>query len=89
MTLKAHVRDGRLVVDELTELPEGTEVDLLLLDPGDALDVEDQEALHQALAASEEDVDAGRLFDAEEVLRAAPLRPKMTWEALKAMPREP
>lgn len=26
MTLKAHVHNGRLVVDEPTELPEGTEV---------------------------------------------------------------
>ncbi len=84
------------MVDEPTELPEGTEVDLRLLDPGDALDVEDREALHRALTASQEDVDEGRLFDAEEILRetlevmaAAPLRPKMTWEDLKAITREP
>jgi len=33
--LKGRVHNGRLVVDEPTELPEGTEVDLLPLDPGD------------------------------------------------------
>lgn len=83
-------------VDELTQLLEGTEVEFLLLDPGDQLDSEDREALHRALIASQEDVAAGRLFDAEEILRktlevmaAAPLRPRMTWEELKAITREP
>jgi len=69
MTLKAHVLEGRLVVDEPTHLPEGTEVELLPLDPGDWLDPEDRAALHRALAASQEDIEAGRLIDAEEVLR--------------------
>jgi hypothetical protein len=35
MTITARVQAGRLVVDEPTTLPEGTEVALLLLDPGD------------------------------------------------------
>lgn len=69
MTLKARVQNGRLVFNEPTELPEGTEVDLLPLDPGDWLDPDDRAALHQALLASQEDVEAGRLIDAEEVLR--------------------
>jgi hypothetical protein len=69
MTLKARVHNGRLVVDEPTELPEGTEVDLLPLDPGDWLDPVDRAALHQALAASQEDFEAGRFVDAEEILR--------------------
>lgn len=70
MTLKARVRAGRLVVDEPTELPEGTEVELLPLDPGDWLDDADRQALHRALAESDEDVVAGRLVSADEVLRA-------------------
>lgn len=69
MTLKARVHNGRLVVNEPTELPEGTEVDLLPLDPGDWLDSADRMALQRALLASQEDVEAGRLVDAEEVLR--------------------
>lgn len=69
MTLKARVQNGRLRVDEPTELPEGTEIDLLPLDPGDWLDSADRAALHRALAASQEDVEAGRLIDAEDVLR--------------------
>lgn len=69
MTLKARVHNGRLVVDEPTELPEGTEVALLPLDPGDWLDEEDRAALHRALMLSQEDVEAGCFVDAEEVLR--------------------
>ena len=67
MTLKARVKAGRLVVDEPTDLPEGTEVELLPL--GDWLDDEDRAALHKALQDSEEDVKAGRLVDADTVLR--------------------
>jgi hypothetical protein len=69
MTLKARVQKGRLVLDEPTDLPEGTEVDLLPLDPGDWLDDEDREALHRALDASAADIAAGRLVDADVVLK--------------------
>ena len=69
MTLKARVRAGRLVIDEPTDLPEGTELELLPLDPGDWLDETDRAALHDALRQSENDVDAGRLVSAEDVLR--------------------
>jgi hypothetical protein len=69
MTIKARVRAGRLVVDEPTDLPDGTVVELLPLDPGDWLGQEDREALHEALRLSDADVAAGRLVDAEDVLR--------------------
>jgi len=57
------------LVNVPTRLPEGTEVDLLPLDPGDWLDPDDRAALHRALLASQADVDQGRLVDAEEVLK--------------------
>ena len=69
MTIKARVQAGRLVVNEPTSLPEGTEVELLPLDPGDWLDDEDRAALHAALARSEADLKAGRLVDAADVLK--------------------
>jgi hypothetical protein len=69
MTIKATVKAGRLVVDEPTSLPDGTEVDLLPLDPGDWLDDADRAALHEALRDSDADVAAGRLVDAAEVLK--------------------
>jgi hypothetical protein len=69
MTITARVHAGRLVLDEPTSLPEGTEVELLPLDPGDWLDDTDRAALHAALAESEADVAAGRLIDAAQVLK--------------------
>jgi hypothetical protein len=69
MTLKARVRAGRLVLDEPTDLPEGTEVELLPLDPGHWLDDADRAALHDALRQSQSDLEAGRLVSAEDVLR--------------------
>jgi hypothetical protein len=86
MTLKARVKAGRLVVDEPTDLPEGTEIELLPLDPGDWLDEEDRAALHKALRDSEEDVKAGRLAEvfveeleqALKVVAVLPGAPSMT-----------
>ena len=69
MTITARVRAGRLVVDEPTDLPDGTELQLLPLDPGDWLDQGERAALHEALRESGADVAAGRLVDAEEILR--------------------
>jgi hypothetical protein len=69
MTLKARVKAGRIIVDEPTELPEGTEIELLPLDPGDWLEEADRAALHEALRQSDADVAAGRLVDADEILR--------------------
>lgn len=69
MTIKARVREGRLTLDEPTNLPDGTEIELLALDPGDWLDDNDRAALHEALRQSDADVAAGRLVDAREILR--------------------
>jgi len=69
MTIKARVNAGRLVVNEPTDLPEGTELELLPLDPGDWLDEADRAALHNALHDSNVDVAAGRLVDADDILK--------------------
>jgi hypothetical protein len=53
MTIKAHVRSGRLVLDEPADLPEGAESELLPLDPGDWLDDTGRAAWHQALRESD------------------------------------
>jgi len=74
MTIKARVQAGRLIVDEPTDLPDGTELELLSLDPGDWLDEADRAALHKALHESDADVAAGRLVDADEILEE--LRPR-------------
>ena len=69
MTIKARVRAGRLLVDEPTDMPDGTEVELLPLDPGDWLNEADRTALHEALRESDADVATGNLVDAGDVLR--------------------
>ena len=63
------MRDLGVHRGEAIDLPKGTEVELLLLDPGDLLDEEGGAALWQALRDSDEDVKAGRLVDADVLLR--------------------
>lgn len=65
----ARVRHGRLVLDEPSDLPEGTEVDLVAIDDGDDdLDADERAALHASLDAAAEDLRAGRVLDGEHVL---------------------
>lgn len=67
--MKAHVKNGRLLLDEPTELPEGAEVEIVALaTDADDLDDEDRRRLYDALAESEDDVQHGRLVPAEEVI---------------------
>ena len=68
MTIEARVRERRILVNERTDRPGGTEIELLPLDPGDWLDEADRAALHESLHQSESDVAAGRLVDAEDIL---------------------
>ena len=69
MHIKARVEGGRIKVDEPIDLPEGTEVYLYLADVDDDLDEAEREQLHKALAESQEDIKAGRLVDAADVLK--------------------
>jgi len=65
--MKATVRDGRLILNEPTDLPEGSELELIPLD-GDDLDDDELRRLHAALAESEDDVIAGRVRPASDFL---------------------
>jgi len=67
--MKARVVNGRIVVDEPTDLPEGTELDVMLYDgEGDSLDGEERAALHRSLKRGLAQAQAGRLIDADDVL---------------------
>jgi hypothetical protein len=71
--VKAIVKDGRLIVDEPTDRPEGEVVELVPLDEvlasgGDDLDDEDRERLHAAIRRGIEDVEAGRTVEARQVI---------------------
>jgi hypothetical protein len=65
--LKAHVKSGRLVLDEPTELPEGSEVELVALDDDD-FEPEERARLDAALEVSIEQARAGQFVDADEVI---------------------
>lgn len=67
-TMTARVHDGRLLLDEPVNLPEGTEVELVLADDGDALDGTDRSRLHAALDRSAKQLARGEMIPAEEVL---------------------
>ena len=67
--LKARVVNGRIVVDQPTALPDGTELDLAIVEPGDELDEGERAQLHAALADAWDSARAGKLSPAEELLR--------------------
>jgi hypothetical protein len=65
--MKARVRNGRLVLDEPTDLPEGAEVILTAVDD-DELDEEERARLHESLRRSMAQAKAGQLIDADVVI---------------------
>jgi hypothetical protein len=68
-TLKARVRNGHLVLDEPSELPEGTEIDLAMVDADDELDADEAAALQEALRESWASAMRGETGPAEELLK--------------------
>ena len=66
-SLKAHVKNGRLVLDEPTDLPEGSEVELYLVEDAE-LDLEERARLDDSIGESIEQMKAGQLIDAEDAL---------------------
>ena len=63
---KIQVKNGRLALDEATDLPDGAEVEVLVID--DDLTVQERAELHASLDRALEDSDAGRGMDAWEYL---------------------
>ena len=59
---------GRIVLDEPTTLRDGTVIDLVADDEGDDLTDEERCALHEALSASWQSAEAGRLKPASAIL---------------------
>jgi hypothetical protein len=68
MALRASVVAGRLVVDEATELPEGTVIDLVMDDEGDDLSAAERASLDDALSESRREADLGQTRDATALL---------------------
>lgn len=64
--LKVLVKNGRLVVDEPTDLPDGAEVEIVVID--DKLTTEERAELHASLDRALDDSEAGEGMDATEYL---------------------
>lgn len=64
--MNALVRGGRLVLDEPTNLPEGSEVRVEVVD-GDDLDDEERALLHESIATGEAEADAGLVVSEDEL----------------------
>lgn len=67
--LKARVVNGRFVIETPAPFPDGTELELQIVDDGDELDREEQAALDAALTTAHEEARAGRTRPIEELLQ--------------------
>ncbi len=68
LTVRARVKNGRLVLDEPTDLPEGAEVELEAV--ADELDEDDRERLHAALDEADDELRAGKGIPGHVVIAA-------------------
>lgn len=71
LPLKAHVKNGRIVVDEPTDLPEGTAV-MIAAEDQDKLDdmsPEDRVQLDTVLDAGFRAIREGRVVEGDEIVR--------------------
>jgi hypothetical protein len=68
LTLRAHVANRRLVVDESVDLPDGAEVQIAVVDGGDQLDDEDRARLHAAIEQAQGELDRGESLPAVQFL---------------------
>jgi hypothetical protein len=67
MVLHARVKNGRFVIDEPADLPEGSVVELVPID--EMMDDEERAALDASIAAGIAQAELGKTVDADEMLR--------------------
>jgi hypothetical protein len=68
LTLRGHVEKGRIVVDENVDLPDGTQVQLAVVDDADELDDAERARLHAAIEKAQDDFDRGEGVPAADVI---------------------
>lgn len=62
---RAHVKNGKVVLDDAVQLPEGAEVRVTIVDAESDMSAEARARLHAALEAGLSDVEAGRTVSSE------------------------
>jgi hypothetical protein len=63
--LKAHVENGRIIVDDPTDLPDGTLLHVVPVSDGE-MDAEERAALEQSIEEGYEDFEKGDVVDGFE-----------------------
>ena len=66
--LKAHVENGRVVLDEPMDFPDGTVLRVVAVADGDDLDDAERAELHEAIREGLEDMKACRTYAAADVI---------------------
>jgi hypothetical protein len=67
-TLHARVQGGHIVVDGTTDLPDGTEMTLLVVDRDDEMTAEERAGLEAEIERGRADITAGLGMAAEDLL---------------------
>jgi len=67
-TLRARVEGGRIVVDEKTDLPDGTQLTLVMVDADDEMTPEERADLEAELERGRAAIAAGQGISADELL---------------------
>ncbi len=70
-TVHGRVSGGRLQVDEPVDLPEGAQVELVIVDAEDGLDDDDRAQLHAALDEAQAELSRGEGIPVEQVVAEA------------------
>ena len=66
--LRARVKGGHIVVDETTDLPEGTELTLVLVDSPDEMTADERADLEAEIQRGRADIVAGNGISADDLL---------------------
>lgn len=74
MGFRARVANGRVILDEPTDLPEGLVLDLVVDDEGDDLSDDERKRLHAAIDESREQIRRGEYVTAEQLFASLPKR---------------
>lgn len=67
-SLRARVKDGHLILDEPTTLPEGTMLNLVLDDEGDDLSLQERQVMDEAIARAWASAKAGKLRPVDQLI---------------------
>ncbi len=70
-TVHGRVADGRLQVDEPVDLPDGVQVELVIVDADDGLDDDDRAQLHAAIDEAQAELGRGEGIPVDQVLAEA------------------